>query len=146
MTIHRTLKPAAAAVATLLAAVLLTACLNEDQQKSFDLLNQRRVKSGRRELVVHDLAQKKAQAWAEKMARERKMSHSNLRDGMGTCWRSLGENVGYASSIAAVHNLWWNSTPHRNNILGTQWNGVGVGVARASNGQWYLAHVFVQTC
>lgn len=133
-------------LAVLATAFLLTACLNEDQQKSFDLLNQRRAQNGRPALKLHDLAQKKAQAWAEKLAREKKLYHSNLRDGMGSCWRNLGENVGYANSIARVHDLWWNSPGHKANLLNTVFTGVGVGVAKASNGQFYVVHVFVRPC
>jgi len=143
---HRTMRRGGLLAVAVVAAIALVGCLNPTQQRSYDLLNNTRVQNGRRKLNGHELAQRKAQAWAEKMAREQRMYHSNLTDGMGNCWRSLGENVGYATTIQGVHDLWWSSAPHKKNILDTKWNGVGVGVAKASNGYYYLAHVFVQTC
>jgi uncharacterized protein YkwD len=37
------------------------------------------------------------------------------------------------------------SPAHRSNILGTKWNGVGVGVAHRG-GDVYVVQVFIKTC
>ena len=37
---------------------------------------------------------RKAQAWAEHLARIGRLEHSNLSAGISYRWRSLGENVG----------------------------------------------------
>jgi uncharacterized protein YkwD len=143
---HRSSRKALAVVALLALAFGLTACLNAEQQSTFDWLNTTRKQNGRSALVTQTDAQNKAQAWAEKMAREKRMYHSTLTDGIGSGWCALGENVGYGSTAAAVQKMWMESTGHRTNILDTRWNGVGVGLARSSDGVLYMAQVFIKTC
>ena len=134
-------------VVALLAAVslLLSACLGSAQTQVLNELNADRAANSRSTLPVQADAQRKAQAWAEKLARENKLYHSNLPDGIGTTWCSLGENVGYGPSIAAVQDGYMKSSGHKANILSTKWNGVGVGYAKNGN-RVYTVQVFIKTC
>src|SRR5690606_33675870 len=50
--------------------LMLTACLTTDQSNAMKVLNNDRKSSGARSLPTHSQAQKKAQAWADKLARE----------------------------------------------------------------------------
>jgi len=60
-------------------------------------------------------------------------------------WCSLGENVGYGPSVAAIEDAYMNSSGHRANILSTKWNGAGVGYA--TNGKRvFTVQVFIKTC
>ena len=72
-------------------------------------------------------------------------SHSKLSDGVTLSWRALGENVAYASSIPKTHTSLMNSSRHRANILKSNYNRVGVGVATGKCGGYnvvYVAQVF----
>jgi uncharacterized protein YkwD len=108
-------------------------------------LNQQRSKYGRRALPMHAQAAAKAQAWAEKLARDGRLSHSNLESGISTRWCALGENVGMGPGSSTIHNAFMNSSGHRANVLSTKWNGVGTGYVRKGN-TTYVVHVFIKTC
>lgn len=134
------------ALALVLAAVLLlSGCMSEGQTAVHNELNADRRANRLAALPTHDQLNQKAQAWAEKLARDGKLSHSNLSSGVPSCWRSLGENVGYGSSAAAVQDAYMRSSGHRANILQSKWKWVGVGYAKAGN-RVYTVQVFMQGC
>lgn len=129
----------------LAAMSILTGCLRSQQSQVQSELNADRKANGLRTLATQVDAQRKAQAWAEKLARENTLYHSNLPDGIRVKWCSLGENVGYGPSVPAVEDAYMNSPGHRANILNTKWNGVGVGYA--TNGKRvFTVQVFIKTC
>jgi uncharacterized protein YkwD len=134
------------AVAALLCAMaLLTGCLRSTQTQVLNELNADRSANKLRTLGTQADAQAKAQAWAEKLARENTLYHSTLSSGIKVKWCSLGENVGYGPSVAAVEDAYMASPGHRANILSTKWNGVGVGYA--TNGKRvFTVQVFIKTC
>jgi len=127
------------------ALALLTACLGPSQSQVFAEMNADRTSNARRALSTQSDVQRKAQAWAEKLARENKLYHSKLSDGIGVRWCSIGENVGYGSSVGTIQDAYMRSSGHRNNILSTKWNGVGVGYAKNGN-RVYTVQVFIKTC
>jgi uncharacterized protein YkwD len=133
--------------ALLVVAVSLAGCLNDQQQGVLNELNADRQAAGRRVLPADlQAAQDKAQAWAEQLARQNSLSHSNLSAGMsGVRWCGLAENVGYGSSIAAVQNQFMSSSGHRTNLLGTSWDVVGVGHAR-NGSRHFVVQFFVNLC
>lgn len=125
--------------------LLLTACLTGEQQRLVDRVTWDRAVHGRAALTVHDQLGSKAQGWAEKMARDGRISHSTLTSGAPSCWRALGENVAKASSVDGLHDAWMRSSGHRANILSTSYTHIGVGVAR--QGSWYYGvQVFMRAC
>lgn len=133
-------------VAVVAATILLLAgCLSPSQSEVQSELNADRQAYGRRSLSIQSDAQAKAQAWAERLARENRLYHSNLSDGINTRWCSLGENVGYGASAAAIQDAYMRSSGHRANILSTTWNGVGVGYAK-NGSRVYTVQVFIKTC
>ena len=139
---HRLLLAVVAIAASLL---LLTACLRSSQTQVQAAMNADRTANRLRALATQVDAQRKAQAWAEKLARENTLYHSNLPDGIHVRWCSLGENVGYGPSIDAIEKAYMASPGHRANILSTKWNGVGVG--HATNGhKVFTVQVFIKTC
>lgn len=124
---------------------LLCSCLGVKQQSVYDELMTDRNLFFRTTLPVQGDAQRKAQAWADKLARENKLYHSKLSDGISVKWCSLGENVGYGPSVAKIEDAYMASSGHRANILSTKWNGVGVG--HATNGKrTFTVQVFIKTC
>ncbi len=133
------------AIAVVAALTMLTGCLAPGQSDVQSALNKDRTDYGRRALSIQDDAQRKAQAWAEKLARENRLYHSKLSDGIKTKWCSLGENVGYGKNVPTVQKAYMESTGHRANVMATKWNGVGVG--HATNGsRVFTVQVFIQTC
>jgi uncharacterized protein YkwD len=135
------------AVAVLALAVSLTGCLNAQQKSVLEELNADRRANRRTVLAANvEAAQTKAQAWADQLARQGSLSHSNLSSGMsGVRWCGLAENVGYGSSIAAVEDQFMASAGHRANLLGTSWDAVAVGYAR-SGSRHYVVQFFVNLC
>ncbi|HWJ98404.1 MAG TPA: CAP domain-containing protein [Acidimicrobiales bacterium] len=133
-------------LATVLCAMaLLTGCLRSTQSQVLNELNADRSANKLRTLPTQADAQAKAQAWAEKLARENTLYHSTLSQGIKVKWCSLGENVGYGPSVPAIEDAYMNSSGHRANILSSKWNGVGVGYA--TNGQRvFTVQVFIKTC
>lgn len=141
----RTGRRATTAVLAVIVAALLSACLGPAQSQVQRELNSDRVAHKLRPLTIQGEAQAKAQAWAERLARERKLYHSRLPDGIKSRWCSLGENVGYGPSVPAIEDAYMASAGHRANILSTKWTGVGVGYA-TSGTRVYTVHVFIKTC
>jgi uncharacterized protein YkwD len=141
----KTGRRATTAVLALLVAALLSACLSPAQTQVQRELNADRAARKVRTLPINYEAQAKAQAWAERLARERKLYHSHLSSGIKSRWCSLGENVGYGASVASIQDAYMASPGHRANILSTKWNGVGVGYA-TSGSRVYTVHVFIKTC
>ncbi len=125
--------------------LLLTSCLTPQQSAVQSALNDSRRAHNLPALGIHQQAQAKAQAWAERLARENRLYHSRLSDGISDRWCDLGENVGYGANVQEVQDAYMNSSAHRANILGRQWNGVGVGYAKNGN-RVYTVQVFIRTC
>lgn len=133
------------ALAATVALSFLAGCLTYEQEVVLNHLNRDRVAHGRTRLSTHSQAQAKAQAWADKLARDGRLSHSNLPDGITVRWCGLAENVGYGGNAEIVQKAYMNSPGHRANILNTRWNGVGTGYAK-KDGRVYTVQVFIQTC
>lgn len=129
----------------LVAALLLAGCRSEGQSAVAREIQADRRAQGLGGLAEHTQLDAKAQAWAEKMARDGRLSHSNLASGAPSCWRSLAENVGVGPSAAAVQDAFMASSGHRANILGAQWSDVGVGYARRGS-QVFTVQVFMARC
>lgn len=109
------------------------------------LLNRDRTSHGVPALPTRADAQAKAQAWAEKLAADGRLSHSNLSQGITQCYSGIGENVAMAPSASFAEQILMDDPPHRANILATKWTAVGVGVAR-TNGGYMVVQVFVTGC
>jgi uncharacterized protein YkwD len=109
------------------------------------LMNRDRTTHGLPALPVRADAQAKAQAWAEKLAADGRLSHSNLSQGISQCYSGIGENVAMAPSVSWAEQILMDDPPHRANILGTKWTAAGVGVARTTGG-FMVVQVFVTGC
>ncbi len=115
----------------------------DEQRRIAQLVNDTRSERGKARLTLNPTLTRKAQAWAEHLARMNALAHSDLAAGAPSNWRALGENVGYARTIVDVHQAFMRSSGHRQNILG-QWNAIGTGYA-AGSGKVFVVHVFMRT-
>jgi uncharacterized protein YkwD len=84
----------------------------------------------------------RARSWAEKMAGDGGLSHSNLGSLLPP-WSAAGENVGMGGSVKAVFSALAGSSGHRSNMLG-DYTHFGVGVWVDSSGVIWTAHVFTR--
>jgi uncharacterized protein YkwD len=128
----------------LLVLVLLLAACTPEQQHTIDLVNASRSTAGLPTLLPRGDAIDKAQAWAEHMAANGAIGHSDLPAGMINDWKALGENVGVGPSIDAVQEAFLASPAHRANILDPRYNSLGTGVAVGADGRTYVVQVFAQ--
>lgn len=123
-------------------AVLGVSCTkNGAAFESASRVNGERHNRGLRELSLDQTLINKAQSWAEHMAAAGAVSHSVLTDGAGSDWRVLGENVGWANSIAEMHALFMASPAHKANIVNSRYTRIGTGVAQVG-GRYFVVQVF----
>ena len=111
-----------------------------EQRRIAELVNETRGQHGLGGVTFRPYLRDKAQAWAEKMARENHLSHSYLPAGVPPGYRAMAENVGYGNSIVQVHNAFMNSPHHRANLLGN-YNHIGTGFA-TGHGRVWIVEVF----
>ncbi len=70
----------------------------------------------------------------------------------GYCFRSAGENIGYnydspdAAATAAIQSAFMGSSGHRANILGKDYDSVGVGAYQGADGKKMWTVVFADKC
>ncbi len=127
----------------LVAVIGLAASCTDEQFEVMLHVNASRDAAGISDLNWDEDLGAKAQAWAEHLARQGYLSHSNLSAGVPAGWQRLGENVGYGPSIASVHQGYMNSSGHRANILDSRFNYIGVGYAKSGN-RVYTVQVFMK--
>ena len=58
-------------------------------------------------------------------------------------WTKLGENVGRGGTPSSLHDAFMNSPGHRDNILGADYNYVGVGTAFDADDVMYVTVIFM---
>lgn len=114
--------------------------------------NAERAKVGLAPLRVNSSLNRMAQIHAEAMARFDRMEHTlpaaefpTLRDRathVGYRFAQLGENIAFNFREASSLTFAWMSSPgHRDNILNPGFTEIGVGLARNSKGELFIAQV-----
>jgi uncharacterized protein YkwD len=133
------------ALAAPLLVVGLAACDPSPSQESVrSLVNESRRAHGVHPIGDELIVRQKAQRWAEHLAANGTLAHSNLSSGLdGLPWVTVAENVGRGSSIRSIHDSYLASPRHRANILDRRWDRIGTGHAVARDGTVYTVHVFV---
>ena len=104
-------------------------------------INASRVASGLRALPMRSGLTYQAHKHSAAMASRHRLYHSDLS--RICCYRAVGENVGYATTVYRVHKALMASLGHRANILDKRWRGVGVGVV-TSGGYLWVTEIFRQ--
>ena len=81
-----------------------------------------------------------ARDWSVQMSSGTGLAHNpNLRpiiDGLTSVWRKLGENVGYGSSVAQLHDALVHSPHHYANLVDPDFHFVGIGVVVKDGTMW----------
>lgn len=123
----------------------------EDYAKAFeclDIVNQERIALGLNELKMDSDLLEAAMLRAAELTvvyshtRPSDRSFYTVLDDMGITRYYTGENAAMArSSATTVMNSWMNSTGHKNNILNTNYQRMGIGVVY-HNGLYYWVQIF----
>ena len=128
-------------VGSLAIAVPANADANQEAQ-SISLVNALRRRVGVAPLTVDSRLTAVARAWAAHMAANGYISHNpNVQSQAPSDWRTIGENVGFASSVQELQSLWENSPPHYSNQVNSAFTNIGAGIVE-SGGYLWAVHVF----
>jgi hypothetical protein len=114
-----------------------------DEARVLFLLNQARSAAGAPALGVNPSLSAAARTWSTTMAAAGTIWHNPSLSTQIVGWSRLGENVGRASSVDAVHQALLASPGHYQNMVDTGFNAVGIGVAYA-NGSVFVTQTFAQ--
>lgn len=127
-------------LAIAVAALMLAGCLNDQGVRSFDLVNADRGANGLGELANDFDLNAIAQEWSDHMAATGNLAHSGVDIPAGST--RVAENVGYASSVDRVHQLFMGSSGHRDNILNRGVTRVGIGATVDADGTVWITQIF----
>lgn len=114
--------------------------LNANEQEMFNLVNKERTSRGIPALSVDPQLVKTARLKSQDMVDKNYFAHQSPTYGspfdmmkkFGITYKSAGENLAANSSVAAAHTALMNSTGHRENILNTSYNYIGIGIVSSS--------------
>ena len=109
----------------------------------FNYINAERVAVGHPKLALKSDLVTIARDHSKKMAADGTIYHNNnLGNDISGNWYAAGENVGMGPDCKSVHDAFMASPGHKANILDTDYNQVGVGVAYDSDGTLYITEDF----
>lgn len=113
---------------------------SNDEARVLQLINGERAKAGVGALQVSGGARSVAQEWSGHMAGHGLAHNPDLSGDLAragvTGWTSIGENVGYGSSVDQVHQAFMGSGGHRANIVKASFSHVGIGVVQSGGTVW----------
>lgn len=113
---------------------------SNDEARVRQLINSERAKTGVGALQVSGGARSVAQEWSGHMAGHGLAHNPDLSGDLAragvTGWTSIGENVGYGSSVDEVHQAFMGSGGHRANIVKASYSHVGIGVVQSGGTVW----------
>lgn len=126
--------------------------LTTREKELLDLVNEQRQKAGLAALRANDKLFQAAREHTANMARQDSLEHTLDGKGPGERIRDKGyEGFGAGENIAAgqrtpaeAMDSWMNSPGHRANILGEDYNEIGIGIASHAQGMLYYTLVFAQ--
>lgn len=104
-------------------------------------VNKARSNNGLVKLTLDPEMSKVARSHSKTMAKKASLYHTKNLGQKVTNWKSLGENVGYGSTVKQLHQLFMGSSGHRANILKPSYRYVGVGSTR-KNGTLWITVIF----
>jgi hypothetical protein len=126
--------------------------ISREEQAILELTNAERQKEGAKPFKAERRLFIAARAHSENMARQQSLSHSldgkqpwDRVEKTGYSFSQLGENVAFNQKTPkAVLKSWMDSPGHRENILNKKYTEIGIGIAKAENGELYYTQVFAK--
>jgi len=132
---------------------------SSSEQQLVALTNQSRAAAGLKALKVDSTLTSVARWRSKDMITNNYFSHDipgygmvfKKLDSIGYCYKVAGENIGwntYPDDVATtqIHQAFMGSPGHRANILGTDWNVMGVGSYKGSDGKKMWTVLFADKC
>lgn len=125
----------------------------EYQEVILDRVNKARITSGLRPLKLDKELNKIAIIKARDMVREQKLSHNSKKYGLtfniikerGIKFRSAAENIArWHDTPEFVAERWLKSSGHRKNILNSNYDKTGIGLAQDGDGKNYWVQIFIE--
>ena len=107
------------------------------------LINQERVARGLPALQSYWDLVDDARAHSVDMAAAGDIWHNPGLASVTDGWSWLGENVGMGPGVEVLHQAFMDSPPHQDNILGSQFNYIGVGVSIDAEDTIFVTVVFM---
>ena len=119
---------------------------------AWNLLNQDRIAHGLPSLQLDEELCRLARIKSMDMKQNHYFAHVSPTYGsaaemlrrFGYQFTSVGENIAHHATVEKSQAAFMSSTGHRQNILGSQWDRVGVGVAYDDNGFVYVTQLFAR--
>jgi hypothetical protein len=130
------------------AAASATAFLASDEARNESQVNGTRASKSVQHLTHHAGLQSMARAQAVRMMQRGDIYHNpNLSSditALGVNWRMVGENVGMGPDEDTIEAALLKIPHHYENIVRPNFNDIGVGVVKGSDGVVYLVQVFAE--
>ena len=129
-----------------------TGSITAQEENAFLLLNQDRAANGRSALELDPALCDLARLKSRDMYLNNYFSHTSptygsaaqMLSAYGYAFTSVGENIAHHATVEKAQAAFMSSSGHRQNILGSQWTKVGIGVWEDSQGFVYVAQLFVR--
>ncbi len=119
---------------------------------ALNLLNEDRIRNGLPALSMDPELSRIARMKSTDMHQNNYFAHtsptygsaSDLLKSQGYSFVSVGENIAHHATVEKSQAAFMSSSGHRQNILGSQWEKVGIGVTYDSQGFVYVTQLFVR--
>ena len=129
-----------------------TGSITAQEENAFLLLNQDRAAHSRSALELDPALCDLARLKSRDMYLNHYFSHTSptygsaaqMLSAYGYAFTSVGENIAHHATVEKAQAAFMSSSGHRQNILGSQWTKVGIGVWEDSQGFVYVTQLFVR--
>lgn len=126
--------------------------INDKVNELLNLINNEREKNGLIKLQILPRLQEIAMTKAEDMVKNNYFSHEspnygnpfNMMKNFGITYKSAGENIAGNSSIEGAFNSWISSEKHKQNILSTAYNYIGIGISPSEKYGYIIVTMFIR--
>lgn len=126
--------------------------LTSQEQRLAESVNQERISQGISPLPVDRELSALARDKSRDMIDNRYFAHESPKLGKaaqmlkdaGYEFTSVGENIARNGSVEKAHAALMSSSGHRQNILGSQWTRMGIGIVNDANGFPYVTQLFAR--
>ena len=129
-----------------------TFSVSKQEEIVFELLNRDRAQNGLPALVLDPELSRIARIKSQDMKDNHYFAHESPTYGraaqmlthFGYAYNGVGENIAHHSTVEKAQAAFLSSTSHRANIMGKQWQKVGIGVVYDDQGFVYVTQLFVR--
>lgn len=129
-----------------------TISVTAQEQKALNLLNADRAAQGLPPLTLDSELSRIARIKSQDMKDNRYFAHTSPTYGnaasmlktFGYSFNGVGENIAHHATVEKSQAAFMSSDGHRRNILGSQWQKVGIGVCYDNQGFVYVTQLFVR--